>query len=239
MILVLLPFNRRQDWLRWARRLVSIPIFPLLVFSVLYVLAISLTVVTEDHFDYYDDRFQWPLFVPILVFLFLIIEELTLPHIKQDWRRLADQLIFVGFLIWAVYPLNLLYKFVSKSLENGVIAYNLYNTRSIHQSPLVSLIMNYPLDQDVPIYTNYPALIYFLMERRSLPSPFDPVNFPRSRKYLLDNYQGWPDVEKAYDIYFISNDRRHYFSPWELKKVARIKKIGEHKDGGLYLASPK
>lgn len=233
LLLVLLLLNRRDDWLRWLRRLASPPNLPLSAFLVFYIVAITFTIPTVEHDYLYDDRYQFPLYFPVILGLFITLDELVLPHIKRS-PKYAEWGMIILLGAWCLYPSFLIYKFLVKSLDNGVAGYNEFNTRVLNEAALVRGMRGYPYEEGVRIFTNYPALFYFYTERDTSPSPVDRKNNRPSREYLLENYAGWPGDSPAYLIYFLRDDRRQYFTPKMLGNLAKIEPILEDETGGIY-----
>jgi hypothetical protein len=235
---VILAINRKADWLRWTRRWLDHAILPVWLFSLIYLVAITLTVYTADHpiEDFYDDRYQSPLFFVALIGLFFSLEELILAHIKPDHRKLADRLIIIMFTIWAIYPLSTLYRFTAQSLESGVVAYNNYNTRQLNESDLLEFVGDYPFESGIPFYANYNEAVYLFTSRDVLPSPIDFEHYQADPAYLAQNYQDWPPAPRVYVIWFESAEKRNYFSPEQLRAVADIEMLYQGKDGQVAIA---
>ena len=241
LLVTLLLINRKADWLRWAKRWFSAPFLPILVFSIIYLVAITLTVYTADHAitDFYDDRYQSPLFFILLTGLFMTLDELVLVHIKESRQKIANWAIVILFTVWAFYPAWILYRFTTQSIENGVVAYNNYNTRQLNETDLVKFIRKYPFDPSLPIYTNYNEALYLLADRTSLLSPKDYQHYGAKEDYLLEHYQSWPPEPAVYVVWFRSNEKKNYYSPDQLSKVANVELLYKQKDGQVAIVRPR
>jgi len=239
---ILLLFNRKTDWLRWLKAWGKPVFLPLPIFSLIYLVSITFTVYTADHpiSDFYDDRYQTPLFFITLVGLFLSLDELVLSHVSPRRRRTADLIIAVIFGVWCLYPAAILYRFVDRSLTKGVAAtYNIYNTGKLNKSELVEFIRSYPFEAGIPIYTNYNEAVYLFSGLATQPSPRDFENYFAQDGYLVEHYQGWPAEEAVYLIWFDSSSKRNYYSPDQMSLVSKIELIYSGEDGAVAIARPR
>jgi hypothetical protein len=241
LFVVLLVLNRKKDWLRWARRWIEDPILPVLFFSLLYYVFIILTIYTGDHLitDYYDDRLQSPLFFALLIGIFLTLDELVLVHVRESRRKLADQVIIILIIIWSLYPANMMYKFVRYSLEDGVVAYNNYNTKKLNESGLVEFLRSFHFKSGLPVYTNYSEAVYLFTGQDSVASPKDNQSYTAVPAHLTSQLSRWPEQSRAYFIWFKSNEKRNYFSPQDLAVITDMEALYEGKEGQMYIVSPK
>jgi len=234
----LLVINKKADWLRWVRRFILPAILAVFVFSLVYLVSVSATGITADHADYYDDRYPAPLYFSLLIALFVTLDELVLIHIHSH-KKVADFIIVVLFTAWAIYPLTLIYKFTLRSLENGVMAYNLYNTKAFHEAGLVKYLQSFPLEEDAILYSNITEAVYLFTGRTVKLSPQDPKNYYADPDTLQEYYQNWPPESKAYLIWFETNEKRNYYAPSSLRIISSMKKLYEDPDGMMLVAAPK
>ena len=237
-LVVLFMINRRADWFRWLKRLFTNPILPVILLTVVYFGAMLVTAYTKDHIDPIDDRYQVLLFFALLIVVFTSFEELVFPHLKGRELSYAMAGVTVLFLAWLIYPTQNLVRFVTDSREQGVTAYNMYNTQKIDRSGLTVLLKKNPLRTDLPIYSNEPEEVYFLIRRASKQSPFDPVNYTADIKNLGVYYAGWPPVPEAYLIWFKPNIKSNTYSPDDLEMLVEKEKLFKRYDGELYIIRP-
>jgi hypothetical protein len=235
---ILLVINRRADWLRWARRFTQPAILPVLIFSLVYLISVAATGITGDHSDYYDDRYPAPLYFTLLIGLFITLDELVLSHIRTR-KRLADLIIIVLFVAWGIYPLTLISKFTLRSVENGVVAYNLYNNRTFHESGLIKYLQSFPFEKDAILYSNITEAVYLFTGRMVRSSPVDPKNYYADPDTVQDYYQSWPPEAQAYLVWFETIDKRNYYDPRSLRLVSSMKKLYEDPNGLMVVAAPK
>ena len=198
---------------------------------------ITLTIYTGDHLisDYYDDRLQSPLFFGLMIGIFVSLDELVLSHIKENRKKLAELIITALFIDWSLYPINLMYKFVKYSLEDGVVAYNNYNTRSLNRSELVEFLRAFEFNDDLPIYTNYGEAVYLFTGRQSRSSPRDLLSYTARPEHVIPQVTNWPPQPEAYLIWFKSNEKRSYFSPDDLSQVSTMELLYEGKNGQVLI----
>lgn len=134
------------------------------------------------------------------MFVFASLEELVFSHLKGRGLQFATIGAAVLILAWVIYPTQNLVRFISDSHEQGVTIYNTNNTRKLDRSGLVVMLKKNPLPEGVPIYTNEPEAVYFLLHRTARMSPYDPQNYTADIQKLGALYAGWPPDEQAYLI---------------------------------------
>lgn len=208
------------------------------IFLLAYLLFILATTFTGDHIDVYDDRYQAPLFVPLLVVLLACLREL-LGNSGGRRRRWIYPLVTFLMAVWLIYPAFKVYKFVVMSRDQGVVYYDMFNNRRLRESDFVARLQSFPYKPDLVLYSNLPSAVYYYTGRITLPSPSDPQNYTASTKWLLENVESWPEEKRAYFIWMLRNDRRRYFSPNQIKKVSHL--VLRYRDalGEIYEAGPK
>jgi hypothetical protein len=208
------------------------------IFLLAYLGFILVTTFTGDHIDTYDDRYQAPIFVPLLlVFLACLRELLEAGSVRL--RRWLYLVVTVGMVAWLIYPAFKVYKFVKMSRDQGVVYYNMFNTRVLRESEFVERLQKFPYKPDTRLYSNLPSAVYYFTGRITRQSLLDPQNYNASTQWLLDNVKAWPQEERAYFIWMFRNDRRRYFGPNQIKKVAHLVLRYADTVGEIYEISPK
>ncbi len=241
-LVLLLLLNRRRDWGRFIRRLVVPVTAPYWIFASIYLAFILLTSISADHLEFYDDRYQAPLYPFIMLFLGLAADELILTHLRRfqersDWRLpLAQAALVAGFGAWLIFPTYGVYKYVLVSRTLGDTSYNLYNTAAYHKSHLVSFLVNMEFEPGATLYSNYPAAVYFFTRRETLRSPHTSMSRRPDKAYLKENYTDWPNARKAYVIWFKPNNWNNYFTPRNLRPIAEMTPLFKKPDGEVWLA---
>ena len=239
-LLVLLAINRKNDWIRWAKRWLTAYFLPIPLLSIFYYLFITLTIYTGDHAmsDLYDDRYQSLFFFVVFIGIFVSMDELVLAHIK-DRKKLADLIIATIFIFWSVFPINLMYDFIKYSLEDGVVAYNNYNTRALNHSGLVEFLRTYHFDDDLPIYSNYGEAVYLFTGLQTESSPKDLQSYTAVPEHVPQQLTTWPPQPAAYFIWFESVEKRKYFSPKNLRQVSLMELLYNGEQGQVLVVTPK
>lgn len=240
VLVVLLLFARKRHWASFFKRLSNSPQWIMITFSAIYLVIIVLTTITGDHLHPHDDRFQSVVFLPVLVLLFTVLQELIIAPLEERKLNLTRPVLVFLILVWSIYPVFTLWKYVQKSVQDGEAIYNLYNLRVYQESPVIRYLKEHPPEPGIPLYSNDSEAVYFFIRKPVELSPTDFVNNQRSEAYLLEHYQGWPNAEMAYLVWFVERgDRRYYYPPDELEEVAILEPLVEsRKVGGVYLVRP-
>jgi hypothetical protein len=207
----------------------------LIVFSVIYLLAVVVLTKSVDHMNIpYDDRLYLPAFFTLLLLGLLFVRQVLLPLFKGKaapiWR---SALIGVSFL-WLVFPANGTYKFWLRSLDTGGIAYyNIYNTPAYRDSAITKHLAPWATDPATPVFSNYPAAVYLTTRRivRSLPSRTDfyGASIP------LDAFVGvWPGTPSSVLVWYEPNTKRDLYSLTALAELAFLRPEFVSDDGAIY-----
>jgi hypothetical protein len=170
-----------------------------MVLSLVYLSFLALTVNSRDtNFPFYD-RYETVILAPVLVLVCSSLDEWIAhplasllqnrPKVDRSWAKLAGLLIFAA---WALYPLTVIYPYVQITRTLGEPTYNLYNTLAIRSSSLVIQMRTFCVNPSTPVYSNYPARAWFLLDRPVNESPggtvADELNIPA----VMQSNRGWP-----------------------------------------------
>jgi hypothetical protein len=236
-LVILLVLARRTHWTALFNRLKAPSHWPMLAFSLLYLLILIPTTITSDHTHPYDDRFQAVIFAPALVLVFTLLQETVINPLKDRGLRLAQPLVTLMIVIWSIYPVSILQAYVKESIQNGEAIYNLYNHRRFQESPVVRYLMDHPLEPGLPVYSNDPEAAYLFSRQITHYSPRDFENNDRNDEYLLEHYRGWPEEGTVYLVWFFARgDRRNFFNPGDLAEIATVESLFTFEQaGGVYI----
>lgn len=237
-VLLLILINKRSEVKKQIREFILSSDVVYLIFISIYFVSVVFTTITSDHVDQYDDRYQFIIFLPLLIIIFIAIEKMLLPHLAK-FGRLANVAIVAIFSVWLSYQGFLTYRFVEASLDEGVAYYNVYNVRDYRQSSFVSFLQDYEFAQGIPLYSNNASAVYLYTKRQVDNSASDSVNFLASPEFLLSELISWPSEDLVYLIWFTPNLKRNYYSPEQLEAVSSLELIHSEPDGQLYLIWPK
>jgi hypothetical protein len=212
----------------------------MVLFSAAYILSTLLTITPLDHLNPYDDRYQAVIFVPILAILFYAVQDLVITPLQEHNIQWIRPVAIVLILIWSIYPIFTVYKYVLKSVQQGEIIYNLYNLKEYNDSPVIKFLVEYPPGSGVPLYSNLPEVTYLFIRQTTKRAPHDIGLYGRTPQYLLEHYLEWPEEEMAYLIWIRPNPRQNYYPPDELSSVADVEVLFQtRRRGGVYLIRPK
>lgn len=244
VIFILLIFlNRRANWSGFFLRLTSSQFVPLLIFIPIYYFFVLGTSVTYEHVFLFDDRYYAPLFVFFFLFIALIVEELILHPIQKSslfvrFNNLPNYIFGVILFVWCLYPAFGVYKYAMVSRQQGEPTYNIYNTKLYHESQLIKHIKGFVFDPEIPVYSNFPAAVYFFTGITTLRSPNNWITNLKDLEYIKSQYQNWPPSNEAYFLWF-PYDADFYYSPEVVSYVADLTAIYTSSDGNMYYVRRK
>jgi hypothetical protein len=240
VFVILLIFNKRANWRNFVSRLISSSHLAWVVFALIYYLFVLSTSVSYDHSAYFDDRYYAPLFVFLSLLLILLVSDLLVKPLDAFLSSrsldfdLVQILLVIFIFVWLIYPSYRLYKYTIVSRDQGEPTYNAYNKKRFHQSLLVRYVEHYPLEAELPVYSNNASAAYSLMRNTTLRSP----NSARHRSdldYFKSHFRDWPPSEQAYWIWFLPNYWGHYYPPEFIETIADLEPLFSSSDGSLYL----
>jgi hypothetical protein len=134
-----------------------------------------------------------------------------------------------------VYPIYSLREYLSNALVRGEPSeYNLFNTRTYHDSKIVPEMQKMRADQpDAIFYSNYIDAVWFYTRK--------PVRFLPNRNVsdLTVAYTGWPHDNPGYIVWFKPNEYKHYLSPDELSQFGSLRLIYTDESGDIYYAQSR
>jgi len=213
----------------------------MLVFSILYISILIPTTITFDHTHPYDDRFQAVIFAPVWILAFSLLEDLVIPALRSYRLPFVQPVVALLIVLWSIYPISLLQKYVQQSIQEGEALYNQYNTHSFQESPVVRYLNEHLLDTSLPVYSNDPEAAYLFSREITHYSPRDLENNERNDEILLANYRGWPEEGVVYLVWFATRaDRREFFTPDDLAEIANLEELFSHeRSGAVYLVHSK
>lgn len=227
--------SKRAEWKSLFRALFGDSKIVLVLFLFVYLFFVVFTTFTLDHFEPYDDRYQLPLLFPILIFVFTFLEVLIIPKLG----RFALPSLAVVFLLFLGFHGFLSYRFVSQSVKEGVIYYNLYNTKTSNESEFVGFLQSFDYENGLSLYANDPEALYVYTLRETRASLSAPEGVYDLRFYLLTEIKRWPDQSRAYLVWFTRYFNQNYVTPHRLSLVTDLQPLFSEKEGAFYLITPK
>jgi hypothetical protein len=162
-----------------------------------------------------------------------------MPRLQGSTSKVLMACMFAIFAFWGFYRVVLLQEFVRITRDQGVVAYNDYNTKQLVRSGLVVYLIKNPPEPGVTLYSNEPEALYFFLRRMAEPSPADRGHYIADLDALKSLYPRWPAEESAYLVWFRPNIKRQYYNPGQLETLAQMEKLYKRYDGDVYLVKPK
>ncbi len=238
LVATLIVFLHRELRKRLYRLLLSPTMALYCLFLLGYLGFILVTTFSGDHIDVYDDRYQAPMYVPLLLIFLACLREILLAA-SARWRGWVYAGVTLLMFVWLLYPAFKVYKFVVMSLDQGVVYYNMFNNSRYRESDFVHRLEEFPFKPGMTLYSNLPSAVYYFTGRITQSSVSDPQNYNASTQWLLANIVSWPKEERAYFVWLFRNDRRRYFSPDQIKKVSHLVLRYQDGTGEIYEIAPK
>lgn len=235
LLFFLIGGNRARA--RLIQRATTPPVLSSLVFSALYFTSLLFSVNSDDTNLPYYDRYQVVLLVPLLILIFTFLQEMILSHLSKQ-RVWAEIVMLFFFAVWLVYPTFRMYKYVKQSRVEGEITYNRYNTHTLQQLKIVSILKNDPRYRNQNIYTNYPAFAWFFTRGNIYASPRALITEEKTLDKLLNRYKGWPGERPGYLVWFTPNEYLHVYAPDDLSRLAELTLVYRGVDGEVYHVAP-
>jgi hypothetical protein len=128
---------------------------------------------------------------------------------------------------------------VSQSVDEGVAYYNVYNTRTLNQSPFVNYLKSFDYEDGLTLYSNDPEALYFHTGREIQPSLTAPEEVHDLSFYLRTEIGNWPEEPQGYLIWFTKYFNTLYVTPHRLSIVADVQEIYAAPGGRFYQIAPK
>jgi len=236
LLAVLLIINNKRDWRRFFSRVGEPTVFIAIVFTGFYLLLVALTTINADHPDIFDDRYLSPIFIVVILVLFIGLKELIIVHFRMQ-EKAARLLLIIVFSLWLTYPIKTLRTYALESINDGVTTYNAINTRRYNESETLEFARDLLFEQGIPISSNYPEAVYFFTRLDVIDAPFNArkVDTPERRLCLaMADFRGKPI---SYLIWFWPNSYKRYIAPKGLQRMFEVTTFYESEDGGIYLVN--
>jgi hypothetical protein len=235
LVVILAVFNRRKDWLAWARAIYQNEYFwPSGLFSLVYFLIMAFSVVTADHRGLSSDRYYIILLPCLLALSFITLEHLVLAHIKSPAKWTAFTALFA---LWMVYPMYGVGEYLNLARTEGESSgLNFQNSRYFQELPAKQIVQDLiDGDPDAVVYSNYANVVWFYYR----PHPIDSLPVRPEDLSLEEAYSGWPGEADGYILWFTPNEYLHIASPDELSSLATLELLFTDDDTQVYRVTPK
>ncbi|HEX6034595.1 MAG TPA: hypothetical protein VFY83_09190, partial [Anaerolineales bacterium] len=225
-ILLLLNRNRAENGRAWIESFTTPSVYPTMIYSLVYFVALALTVVSPDHRDLFSDRYYVILSVPTALLIFPTFDKLVLPNLHLSIRQAA---LLLPFVLWSVYPIYSIGEYLTEARQQGEPSGgNMFNSRTYREMPLIEQMLK--IRNENPhetFYSNYVDAVWFYTRQPVSLLPFVDDEAPTV-------YAGWPYDKPGYIIWFEPNEYKHYLAPEKIVEFADVKLIYEGKGGKIY-----
>jgi hypothetical protein len=221
--------NNKKGGRTWIQALTAPSVYPTMTYAIVYFVALSLTIVTDDHLDLFSDRYYVILLVPTAIFLLLTFDLLIAPHLRLSSRQVGYALVLI-FGLWSVYPVYSFGEYLIKSSVQGEPSgANMFNSRTYHEKAVVAEMKRIREEQPQEIfYSNYVDAVWFFTRKPVSLLPFVTDGDP------AQPYAGWPYDRPGYIVWFEPNEYKHYLPPKEIAKFAHLELIFQGTGGKIY-----
>jgi hypothetical protein len=221
----------KGDFARW--RTLFVQLASILLFIVIYT-AVLIASSSTAAIDPIDDRYLSPIFVPLSIFLFVLVEQLAERMTKYRSPALVKTVLITASAIWLIwFPLRSTISDTLNRLNEGAGG---FSTLTWKESTLFQYLAKQPIGTDNAIYSNAPDVLYVLADIKGKMSPTKTMDNCRVQINDISKLKGaWPSESGAYLIWSDKVDWRCYlFTPEELSTIADVRLITRLGDGEIY-----
>lgn len=237
IFILLLLINKKKDWKIWLQSFWHPAMFSMMLFTLIYFSSTTTNIISTHHRDLSSDRYYVVIMLPILVLIFNVFDFLVLPHLRFEHRYLYAT-VFAIILVWSIYPVVKIKKYIDISRQGEPHYYNVYNLREYRESQTLAQI-HILLKQkpDMVIYSNLPRLVW--LHTRLITRGLPEINQSWGDADIIDKLSGWPGEWPGYIVFLNNDPYKMYYSPQILEKIATMELLYDMEDGKIYYVSAK
>lgn len=243
LFILLITANRISDWKRWLSQLTTAQFLPSLIFFVLYFGVLVFNVSYSEVRYSYMDRIHIIILPALLALLFLTIRELTPVYLRKFKHRQLQILSMVLFLVWIIFPIYNVQKYVRRGFYEGDISqFNMYNIAALRNSGITEFLSTQAMNDGQKVYSNYEAAAWFLTRHQITKLPFGDVEQKRvNPEEVLQQFPDWPGKDgNGYVIWIKALSFKPYvLQPAQLVERADFRLLYTSRGGNIYLLTPK
>jgi hypothetical protein len=235
IILILLAFNRKKDWVNWLSFFTNPALGVMMIFAAVYFLSTTANIVSLHHRDILSDRYYVIIMLPVLVLLFSVLDRLVLPHLRFSPRYFWLGLLVI-FALWSVYPIARIDKYIRSSHAGEWHNYNIFNNREYKQAEIIQQAQQ--LAQQNPnavIYSNVPRATWFYIRRPIERLPL--IRREWSEAEIAAAYAGWPETP-GYLVWLNRDPYERFEDADVLMPYVNMELLARTNDGRIYYISP-
>jgi hypothetical protein len=234
-----LLINKKASWLEWLRSMLRPMVWPGVLFAIVYFIILMFTSDFYDQMSTVSDRYQVVILIPMLITIGIALERLFIARISLSPKWIAW---FVAglFCVWTAYSVVNLAKYVTISRVNGENSYNLYNNRSLQQSPTIAKIKDIlQLEPDANVYSNIPAVVWFFTRHNLESLPYKDSSPWQTKDEFKGHFAGWPYDKPGYIVWFEPDPYKVYYSPDYYYLITDMRLVSQTSDGKILYVTPK
>jgi hypothetical protein len=229
LLVILVLINKKQNWFNFGKECLRPALVSTILLTGVYFSSLVLNMQTGDHRVLFSDRYVVIIFVPVLVLIFLVFDRLILPHLRFSVRQIQAGLV-VCFLLWSVYPVYKIYKYIGVSLTQGESGYNQYNTRTYRESEIMLKVEKLlAKEPQARLYSNISPVIW-LMTRHTMTLP-PAQDVKRTKDQIKSELVGWPHDKPGYYVWFEPDPFELFMPLNDLSLVADMEVVEKASDG--------
>lgn len=210
---------------------------PVFVFILFYsgIIVISSTTTAYDKIA---NRLLSPIYVPMIIITFLLIDNIFERLSKIFHERLISILFLTGIIIWMEYPIMITVNNVEDYIGQDGWEYSSNAWRD--NSVIKYLNSHNQFETGYTIYSNVPEAVYILANKEARWSPPKTMyNSPELIQASSSLKSIWKEKDKSYLVWFNNADRNFLFTVDELKESSNMVKVAQLKDGEIYIVAIK
>jgi hypothetical protein len=224
---LLLKRNKQKAW-GIISELSSILLF-ILFYTV--ILIISSTTTAYDHIA---NRLLSPIYVPVFLICFLLIDKIRIWFSKYYNPKLITALASAGIIAWMIYPAAKTIYIIDDYIKSSGFGFNSSSWRNL--ATINFMNTNKELRSDYMVYSNVPEAVYILTDIKARWSPAKTLyNSPLSLNNESNLKYIFGGNKKICIVWFDNVDRNFLYSIDELQNNLNLEKIAELKDGSVYI----
>ena len=205
---------------------------PIILFIILYMVIIVVSSTTTAY-DKIADRLLSPIFIPLIIMTFILLEFIQKWMSKYSNRSLISGLFLLGIIMWMKYPLmNSFYNIKDYVGQSGWE----YSSKEWKDNPVISYLnKEKDLESGYLFYSNVPEAVYILANKAAKWSPARTYyNSPQLVKSDSRHRIMKDSKDKVCLIWFNNSNRSFLFTINELRETINMVKIAQLPNGEIY-----
>jgi hypothetical protein len=243
VVTVMAVASHSADWKRWLQNLFTPYFLPSLIFFILYLGVLVFNISYSEVRWPFMDRIHIIILPALLALMFLTLRELAPSFVGKLGRRNVQVLAVAVFLLWLVFPVYNLQKYMRKAYIQGETSeYNLYNIPVLRDSGITEFFSSQSVGPNQKIYSNYEAAAWFLTRRTITKMPHGETRERRvDAAQVLKLFPDWPGGDGNGFVIWIDelSFKPYVLHPDQLAERASFELVHWSKGGEIYRLTPK